>query len=537
MQMSLDDLFLLVQRAVDRLVRRVRLGGAPPRDRRRFLIVQIDGLSRAVLERALATGCMPFVRGLLRRHGYRVEPMSVGMPTSTPAFQLAAMYGVRPDIPGFHYHDKRRSTDIYFPRAGHAALVEEQAAGRPGILRGGSAYGCVFTGGADNNLFSFATLWRPTGRGVLCALGPFVILGWVFVKSLLLTLVDLVRALLRLIADPVSGSGQTWRWLTIKLGLSVWVRELFTLAVSRDLYAGAPAIYVNYLDYDVAAHAFGPGSRRALRFLRRIDRAIHQLWRVLRRVPEHQYDVYILSDHGQAHCRPYQRLTGAPIERQLFREVLRPSSPEPPSAPPGLSGALRAGRRGEKGFIQHFLNYLLPEDLARGLGERRAHERDGVRVIAAGPNAFVYIMDTAEPLGLEALERRFPGLAEEISLSRGVGFVLVRSGAGPACFWRGKRYQLRESEPGPFAGRDDVAVVLRDVAELMAMPSAGDLVIYGIDAPDGHVSFVPEVGAHAGPSPEELHTFILHHHAVALPETITHPRQLYDHFIRYQESA
>jgi len=69
----------------------------------------------------------------------------------------------------------------------------------------------------------------------------------------------------------------------------------------------------------------------------------------------------------------------------------------------------------------------------------------------------------------------------------------------------------------------------------MGMPSAGDLVIYGIDAPEGHVSFIPEAGAHAGPSPEELHTFILHSARVKLPAPITHPIQLYDHFIRYQE--
>jgi len=59
------------------------------------------------------------------------------------------MYGTRPDIPGFHFHDKRRRADIYFPRAGDAALVEkEQAGGRLGIVTGGSTYGCVFTGGA-----------------------------------------------------------------------------------------------------------------------------------------------------------------------------------------------------------------------------------------------------------------------------------------------------------------------------------------------------------------------------------------------------
>ena len=73
------------------------------------------------------------------------------MPTSTPAFQMAAMYGVRPDIPGFHFHDKRRRADVYFPRAGDAALVEqEQSQGRTGIVNGGSTYGCVFAGGAAN---------------------------------------------------------------------------------------------------------------------------------------------------------------------------------------------------------------------------------------------------------------------------------------------------------------------------------------------------------------------------------------------------
>jgi hypothetical protein len=62
-------------------------------------------------------------------------------------------------------------------------------------------------------------------------------------------------------------------------------------------------------------------------------------------------------------------------------------------------------------------------------------------------------------------------------------------------------------------------------------------VIYGIDAPEGHVSFIPEVGAHAGPSPDELHTFIIAPSGVGLPHPITHPVQLYSHFMAYQERA
>jgi hypothetical protein len=69
----------------------------------------------------------------------------------------------------------------------------------------------------------------------------------------------------------------------------------------------------------------------------------------------------------------------------------------------------------------------------------------------------------------------------------------------------------------------------------MAMPSAGDLVIYGTDAPQGHVSFIAEeLGAHGGPAPQEMHTFIIHPKAICLPAPIEHPTQLYDHFIRHR---
>src|SRR2546428_10637912 len=167
--MALDDLVLGLQRALDRLVRRLRLGAPPVPGRRRLLIVQIDGLSRAVLEQALARGRAPFLGRLLRERGYQMAPMSVGLPTSTPAFQMAAMYGVRPDIPGFHYYDKRRKVDVYFPRGGDAANVEKvQAAGRRGIVGGGAAYGCVFTGGAARHPLTFAVIKRPRGAGPLC---------------------------------------------------------------------------------------------------------------------------------------------------------------------------------------------------------------------------------------------------------------------------------------------------------------------------------------------------------------------------------
>ncbi len=542
--MPLDDLVLALQRLVDRVIRRARRGCAPTPGQRRLLVIQIDGLSREVLERALAEGRMPFLRRVIERAGWRVYPMFVGLPSSTPAFQMAAMYGVRPDIPGFHYHDKRKREDVYFPRAGDAARVERaQTAGRRGILEGGASYGCVFTGGAVQNLFTFAIMKRPTGSGLLAALSALIVLAWVALKSTVITAVELLRALLRLLADPVAEWRRGWKWLAIKIGLSVWVRELFTLAVARDIYAGAPAIYVNYLDYDVFSHAYGPRHPRALRSLRRVDDSIKQIWRVLRRVPEHRYDLYVLSDHGQAHCTPFMELAGGRrFERVVFDDFLplsvaRPVGPERPAGRRRLASGIKALRMGRApGFFQRFFNYI-EDGFPWVLGElKEAHERDNVRVIAAGPNAFIYFLDEEVPLPIERIDERHPGLAEELSRSRGVGYVLARGHDGPVCFWRGKRYRLTDG-PGPFSGREDAALVVSSIGDLMAMPSAGDLVIYGIGASPRHVSFIAETGAHAGPSPEELHSFVVAPPSTRMPEPLNHPVQLYPHFLRYLEVA
>jgi hypothetical protein len=537
---SADDRVLGLQQAVDRAIRRLRRGAPSRPEQRRLLIVQIDGLSRTMMQHALASGRMPFVRRLLRERRYEMEPMSVGLPTSTPAFQMATFYGVRPDIPGFHYYDRERQGDVHFPRAGHAAWVEAKlATGRRGILEGGSAYGCCFTGGALNSFFTFASLTRPSGRGLMSALSPFVVLLWVAAKNLGLTAYEIAAVLPRFIEHP-RRLRRGWRWLWMKIALTIWVRNFFTMAVSRDLYAGVPAIYVNYLDYDEAAHAFGPRSTRALQALRGVDRGIEQLWRVMRRVPEHRYDGYILADHGQTACTAYRDLTrGKHLERWIFDEFLHPAGAGVPEARrQGLRAGLRSRGRESPALYQQFMNYLDEEYFRRP--DPEAYEHGGLRAIAAGPNAFLYVKDSSAPLDGAALERRFPGLAEKLSSSPGVGFVLARpakgNGGGTLCYWQGKRCELSATELGPFASRADAALVVEGIAALMKMPSAGDLVIYGTDSPTGNVSFLSERGAHAGPSADEMQTFIVRPAGVRLPRGITHPSQLYEHFIRYQQA-
>jgi hypothetical protein len=206
------------------------------------------------------------------------------------------------------------------------------------------------------------------------------------------------------------------------------------------------------------------------------------------------YDLYVLSDHGQSRTR-------------LFRRVARGAS--------------------------------LDDVVRDALGGEAAPE---MKIVTAGPNAFVYFTDRADPLTAAEIESRHPHALARLSRHPGIGLALARGAAGPVCWYRGHRVPLtRRPDPtvrDPFARRADREVVVAGLRDLMAMPSAGDIVLYGTGAAAGDVSFIDERGAHAGPSEAELHTFILYPPSVALPEApLTHPVQLYPHFMAYQEDT
>jgi hypothetical protein len=147
-------------------------------------------------------------------------------------------------------------------------------------------------------------------------------------------------------------------------------------------------------------------------------------------------------------------------------------------------------------------------------------------------------VDSPDPVEAEELELRHPGAAERLSRHPAIGLVLVRSRAGAQCWYRGRRVPIEDgAAPGdgdPFAGREDRDLVLSGLRDLMAMPSAGDLVVYGTGARAGDVSFIAEAGAHAGPSADEMQVFVLHPPAAPVPDApLTHPIQLYPIFARY----
>src|ERR1044071_8557777 len=88
--------------------------GCPP-PKRRAVVIHLDGLSPAALERAIDGGHAPVLADLLARGELRLLRLSSAAPSSTPAFQFSLLYG-REGIHGYEWYDRvhgiRRRMDV-----------------------------------------------------------------------------------------------------------------------------------------------------------------------------------------------------------------------------------------------------------------------------------------------------------------------------------------------------------------------------------------------------------------------------------------
>ena len=108
-------------------------------DEHGLVLVQIDGLSKRSLEKALAKN-MPTLRRFIGREGYQLHDVYSGLPSTTPAAQAELFYGARTAVPAFVFVDRATGQAVKMISSDVAAKVEKQISlqGR-GLLTEGSA--------------------------------------------------------------------------------------------------------------------------------------------------------------------------------------------------------------------------------------------------------------------------------------------------------------------------------------------------------------------------------------------------------------
>lgn len=466
-----------------------------------LVLIQVDGLSRRELQRALARGQMPFLRRLIRQERYALHAQYPGQPASTPAVQAELFYGVRGGVPAFSFRDNetQRVFVMYEPISA-AAIEARLAAGGPGLLDGGSAYADIFTGGAAEPHYCasktgwgrFVRLLNPLTFPLLLMAHVDMVLRCVglIIVELLFAVSDWARGLVM-----VRDVWQETSFIGTRVLICILLRELVMIGANIDIARGLPIIHVNFIGYDDQAHRRGPSSRFAHWSLRGIDRAIARLWQAAAHAGRRHYDVWIYSDHGQEETVHYGRVYGRSVE-DAVGEVLALHPDEQ------VQRSHRYGVRSRRAAFLggRLLNQVLPAPLAEPSQDQQAR----LVVTAMGSLGHVY---PPQPLTASVREQ----LGQQLVQAAQIPLVLTADSPDGAIAWtQHGRYHLPEDAAAVF-GPDHpyLTEVASDLVALCRHPSAGALVISGWRKGQRSISFPVEHGSHAGPGIGETDAFAL----------------------------
>jgi hypothetical protein len=491
--------------------------GPPPRGGRRLLLVQLDGLSRTRLERAMAEGLMPSLASRVARGTHVLSACRSGAPATTPAFQAGLFYGRSPSVPSFIWYDRVTGREVRMDRAADAAALERAlAAGTPGLLRGGTSYFSIFSGGAALPHFCLSGLAGEVGLDMLGdRLGP-----WDAAASALVHSVTAARSAYRLARELGAGlvEGTRWsatvgriqhepRFLIHRLWVAAVLRELAIQGILLDVSRGIPAIYADFLGFDEYGHRRGPESAAALRHLASADAALATVFGAVEAAPELGYDVYVLSDHGLVATRPFEAVAGIPLREFVARAELGEPLPRGPG-PSRPNRALLGGR-----------------DL--GVGKAA-----GIATVEAGGLAHVYFLREQGPLALDHVRARHWRVLAALSATPAVGLIAARGGRRGLALVRGAVLDL--ADPGDVARlpHPEPRLLAVYLSDLVSLADSGDLVVVGWRGERSEVvAYAWEFGSHGGVSPEELESFVLHPATCRFQfERVVRPSELYRFF-------
>jgi hypothetical protein len=477
-----------------------------------LVLIQIDGLSRHQLEHAMTQGHLPFLNRLLREHQYRLHSLYSGMPSSTPAMTAELLYGVKCAVPSFSFYSRPNGAifRMFDPRSARQIDQRLLAQGPP-LLAGGSAYACIYTGGAAETHFCACTMALddllrrryPLRLAFILLFSVYSLIrvGVLLAIEFVLALVDCARGLI---------AGQDlWKELKFvpsRVGVSILMRELATIGAKIDVTRGLPVIYLDLVGYDEQAHRRGPSSRFAHWSLKGIDNAIARIWKAAQHSSQRDYGVWVFSDHGSEEMVSCLRQTRQTLQETIV-EIFGAAVTISMGEHDGLSdrsGTARTSLAGRSSIRPRMIPRRDGRDFAEPAPIRSQAGRHEPVIAAMGPIAQVYIDG---PLNRHERDRIARTLVERAQIP----MVTSVEGRDHVRVWM---------EQGQFLLPEDAALVfapdhpfleevVADFLTLCRHPDAGEFILWGWGRSGSSCVFSIESGSHGGPGLEETHAFAL----------------------------
>ncbi len=299
-----------------------------------LLVVQLDGVSEPLMRQAVTSGAVPTVSDWLRSGSHVLRGWHTGLPATTPAGQSVLLHGDVSAVPSFRWYDKKRGRLVVASQPADLAEIEATFSNSRGLLAdGGVSVSNLFSGDAPTRVLTMSDARMPSSeRGA----ASFAVARTGFVRSAVLFVGQMVTELhqgrrqRRRDVRPRVRRGGVFVFLR---GLTtVVLRDLNVSIVAEHMARGAPVIFVDFVDYDEVAHHAGPSRPESMRTLESLDRVL-QFFEELADEVRRDYELVVVSDHGQAQGMTFKQLAGRTLSDLVHELAAQPVPPREDDKP------------------------------------------------------------------------------------------------------------------------------------------------------------------------------------------------------------
>jgi uncharacterized membrane protein YvlD (DUF360 family) len=471
------------------------------------VFVQIDGLAKVVLERALRSGDAPTMHRWIREGTHKLAGWETGWSSQTGVSQCGILHGSTANMPAFRWLDKTTSAIVVSNHPKWAAVIERAHSDGNGLLaHNGSSYNNLFSGDAERAVLTMSGAARRKEGRIGAGYTNYFSRPQQAARTMLSVLVDVSRerraALQQRRREVDPRVHRSWHYAGLRAFTTVVSRDVSVQGVINDMCEGRAAIYVDMLGYDEVAHHSGPERADTLAVLRDIDRQLARIQRATRWVAR-PYRIVVLADHGQTQGATFSQRTG-----ETFAEFV--------SRLCGVAASSDEDVDEGKTESTAWLREAAPNEPSE-----KVVAADLPVVLASGCLGLISLPGPGR-LTREEITQRYPKLIDGLVNHPLIGFVLVRTATGGSVVLSADG--CRDLETGDVTGVDPIEPygpsAIDQIRETDGYGTAADIMlnsIYDADL-DEVAAFEELVGSHGGLGGPQTRPFLLYPSDLTLPE-------------------
>jgi len=496
------------------------------------LFLEIDGLAKPVMEKAIAKGYLPNLAKWISSGSHNLLEWETDLSSQTSASQAGILHGNNENIPAFRWFDRQRKEIVSSSGPAYVAELEKQISNGDGLLaNGGASRGNLFSGDADFVMNTASTI-TDMSRLKTSEFYAYFLHPYNFIRTLLLFVWDILteirefRKARKTGAYPILDKAKRGGiYPVLRAFTTVIMLDLNIYTLIGDMFAGVPVAYATFVGYDEVAHHSGVETEDAFAILKKIDRQFARLVKLAEQAPRPYYLV-VLSDHGQTEGATFKQRYHMSLEeflQQLATEKYDVQGAIDVHEDWKHLNVFLTETINKEGVIQKPIRQALKQHthddkvtLGPETETNEGTETDFAHLVAlaSGNLGLIYSTRLDERATLEVVEKIYPGLLDGLAQHEGVGFLMINSEEhGPIVIGDGGRYYLNADR---VEGQNPLVVfgpnIVQHLKRTDSFRDAPDILVNSFYDPtkEEGAAFEELIGFHGGLGGYQARPFILY---------------------------